>query len=345
MDDTTSIFTDVTTLDSQPSLPAQQLQPSHRNKFFYVGGVFLLLVMVIVVMFGLASFAPVHLSQEVLITIPEGYSVRQTSRVLAEHGVVTSQYGFELFARIFDREVHAGRYQFTAGIHILATVSQRLSESDYGDAYVNITIPEGSTRHDIASILEKSELAISKELFMNASNGKEGYLFPDTYYFVPGDTVATVLAKLQSTFDDKITKLELDISNSPHNLNEILTMASLIEREASSDEQEMKIISGILWKRIAKGMPLQVDAPFMFLLGKTSSQLTLADLAIDSPYNTYVHTGLPPSPIGNPGIRAIEAALYPIDNSYFFYLHGSQGGVHYAKNFEEHKANKQAYLK
>ena len=110
-------------------------------------------------------------------------------------------------------------------------------------------------------------------------------------------------------------------------------------------DKDHKIISGILWKRIGMNMPLQVDAPFLYILGKTSAELTLADLKKDSPYNTYVNRGLPIGPIGNPGFSALRAAVFPASSPYLYYLSDNEGIMHYAKTFEEHKANKEKYLR
>jgi UPF0755 protein len=105
------------------------------------------------------------------------------------------------------------------------------------------------------------------------------------------------------------------------------------------------MISGILWKRIKEGQALQVDAPFMYILKKTSAELTRTDLMKDGPYNTYTRKGLPVGPIGNPGIDMIEAALRPKSSSYWYYLHGDDGVIHYARTYKEHLANKDTYIK
>lgn len=122
-------------------------------------------------------------------------------------------------------------------------------------------------------------------------------------------------------------------------------MASIIQGEAFDGSVEKQIISGILWKRIDKKMLLQVDSTLKYINGKTSAQLTIKDLAEDNPYNTYIHLGLPPTPIGNPGVDAIKAALTPIPSAYFFYLHDSDGKIHYAVTFADHKKNISLYLK
>jgi UPF0755 protein len=125
---------------------------------------------------------------------------------------------------------------------------------------------------------------------------------------------------------------------------EIIVMASILEKEALTPEDK-KIVSGILWKRLETGMLLQVDAVFMYIMGKKSSDLTLGDLKIDSPYNTYLYKGLPPSPICNPGIESIEASLNPTASSYWYYLSDKNLNIHFAKNFDEHKLNKAEYLR
>jgi len=171
-----------------------------------------------------------------------------------------------------------------------------------------------------------------------------GYLFPDTYSFSPSVTPEQVIEALKRNFENKTKRLEQDFLKSTRKKEDLVIMASIIEKEASG-ENDAPVISGILWKRLDRGIALQVDAPFLFLLGKKSSELTIKDLAIKSPYNTYINKGLPPTPISNPGLSAIEAALKPVDSPYFYYLHGNDGIVRYAKTFDEHKANIQKYLK
>ena len=119
-------------------------------------------------------------------------------------------------------------------------------------------------------------------------------------------------------------------------------MASIVEKEATSTN-DRRIIAGILWKRISEDYPLQVDPPFFYTLGKDSSELTLSDLASDSPYNLYTHKGLPPTPIDNPGLDAISATVSPIATNYMFYLSGQEGNMHYAKTLAEHLINKEKY--
>jgi UPF0755 protein len=142
----------------------------------------------------------------------------------------------------------------------------------------------------------------------------------------------------------KTESLNEEISKSKRSLKEIIIMASLIEKEARGEEDRF-IISGILWKRIEKGIPLQVDAPFLYILGKESSELTISDLSTNSPFNTYRYKGLPPAPIGNPGLESIKASLRPTTSPYLYYLHDKNGNIYYAKTYDEHKQNIKKYLK
>jgi UPF0755 protein len=120
-------------------------------------------------------------------------------------------------------------------------------------------------------------------------------------------------------------------------------MASIIEKEARTMEAR-QIIAGILWKRISIGMPLQVDVSFKYINGKVTEDLTLADLKIDSPYNSYLYKGLPPTPIANPGLDSIKATIKPIKTDYLYFLSDKNGGMHYAKDYAEHLHNKELYL-
>lgn len=241
-----------------------------------------------------------------------------------------------------ERTVQAGDYYFDRPMNVL-TVAQMFAWSNFNIALQKLTIPEGYTNKQIAGASHIFP-HFDATHFLELTKMEEGYLFPDTYFFSPESTADDVRTRLKENYEVKITPLRPDISQSGHTEKEIIIMASLIEKEAFG-ESDRAVVSGILWNRIDRGMALQVDAPFLYLLGKESSELTLTDLKIDSPYNTYIHTGLPPTPIGNPGLSSIKAALYPAQTDYLFYLHDAQGRIHYAKTFAEHKKNKALYLK
>ena len=186
---------------------------------------------------------------------------------------------------------------------------------------------------------------------LNGKRSYEGYLFPDTYEFSPDVSAADVVTRMRLRFKEIWTEIEQDMANaSPDQLRaedslpRIVTMASLLEKETKPGP-DRALVSGILWHRVDIGMALQVDAVFGYIKSVDTYHPSGKDLDIDSPYNTYRHKDLPPGPIGNPGKDALRAALMPKESSYLYYLSDRDGAVHYAKTFEEHKANKEAYLK
>jgi hypothetical protein len=167
-----------------------------------------------------------------------------------------------------------------------------LATGNFNVDQVRITIPEGYSRAEISLISQALLPNFDVDKFMNKTQNDEGYLFPDTYFVFPSITTENFIKLLKDNFDTKINPLREDIVASSRSEKDIIKMASIIEKEAHGNEDRY-VISGILWNRIDKGMPLQVDATFLYLLGKGSNSLTLEDLKTDSPYNTYIYKGLP----------------------------------------------------
>lgn len=317
-------------------------QKRHRKKTWFFLSFFLILILI-----GIGTFfyvtLPVQINTEKIITVPEGYTLGQSFDLLQQESVIRSSVVAQVFGRITKVSIKAGTYQFSEGLHGLVEVVNRFDRGDYGDVYIRMTIPEGSTNREIAAIINKHFPELSQDEFIQKAANKEGYLFPDTYLFLPDVSIDDIIKKLETTFTQK-TKTLFETYASSRSPEDIVIMASLIEKEAGNNPVEQKTVSGILWKRIDRGMLLQVDAPFLYIQGKTSAQLSLTDLRTDGPYNTYTRSGLTPTPIGNPGLSAIEAALNPIDSLYFFYLHDNNGGIHYGVTHDEHVRNKQRYL-
>ena len=177
---------------------------------------------------------------------------------------------------------------------------------------VRVTIPEGYNVSQIGAALEKAGMFSSEE-FVEAAKAEEGFLFPDTYEFFKHSSPSTVIGKMKENFEKKVGR-EVE--------RNIVIMASLLEEEAAKPE-DWKIISGILWKRLAAGIPLQVDAE----------------------PETYDYLGFPPAPISNPGLEAIGAALHPSTSPYLYYLSDKDGNLHYSRTFEEHVEKKLKYLR
>ncbi len=278
-----------------------------------------------------------------VISIDDGESLQDITDNLYKMNVIKFPLIFRTTVIILggERKVIAGDYLLDKKESPI-DLAYRLVKGQFHMDVVKVTIPEGWDVFEIANHLEKSLKSFSKQDFLTLALNKEGYLFPDTYFLPDTARPKSVLNLMLGTFDEKI-KSVTGLATSTKSLNDILTMASIIEAEAL-DKESRRIVSGILWKRIQIGMPLQVDATFSYVNGESTFQLSLDDLKIDSPYNTYKYKGLPPGPINNPGIDAIEAALYPKTSKYLFFLTGHDGKMYYARTFDEHKRNKAKYL-
>lgn len=269
-----------------------------------------------------------------LFTIEKGWTLSEVASHLKENNIIRSENIFVFLVQIMglEREIKSGDYFFEEPNSVFGVV-KRFVSADFGLDSIRVTVPEGATIKDISEIFSKFD-NFNKDNFIEIAEGKEGYLFPDTYFFLPNSTEELILNTMEETFREKVGDIDYNM----------LKMASLIEKEVS-DHKDRRIVSGILWNRLEVGMPLQVDAVFPYIIGKNSHELTLDDLKIDSPYNTYLYRGLPPRPICNPGLDAIDAALNPQKNGYWYYLSDNEGNTYFAETFEEHKANKQKYLR
>jgi UPF0755 protein len=311
-----------------------------KNRSIIIGTV---LLCVLVITF--VSRAPANFPRGTIVTIESGSSITETSESLKKQGIIRSTFLYKVYITLTHGTygIQAGRYLFAKPQSLFA-VSYRTAFGVRGLDKIRVTIPEGSTSREIAAILAKRIPDFNGAEFHDIAHSKEGYLFPDTYFFEQGTSALEVVSTMTAVFDQKISALKPLLDVSTTSLRDIVIMASLIEEEAN-DPIDRRIISGILWKRIAAGMPLQVDAPFYYVYGKGSSQLSRADLAKADPYNTYTHKGLPVGPISNPGIDALRAALESTKTPYWFYLADKTGKTHYAVNHDGHVANKDTYLR
>ncbi len=280
-----------------------------------------------------------------LVHIPEGASSREIAFLLEEAGVVTSHRAIDmaLFLRFGTSNVKAGDYffEFPQGPWHIAG---RLIIGEYGLTPQRVVIPEGSTVRDMALLFERSlDGLFNAEEFIEKAEPKEGYLFPDTYFFLPNATADIVIAALERNFEKNVALVQEEIDAFGQPLHSIVVMASLLEKEARQLETK-QMIAGVLWNRIAIDMALQVDAVFPYIIGKNTFEVTLEDLKNESPYNTYVHKGLPPGAIANPGLDSLLAAVTPTESEYLFYLADMNGVTHYAETFDEHIVNRRRYL-
>lgn len=288
--------------------------------------------------------SPRSFPKHTLVSVPEGASFTEVASLLKNSRIISSAYVLRLLVESVGgaENVRAGDYLFEKPEGALA-VAYRLTHGEYRLEQVKVVFPEGITVTKMADILSENLPNFDTQKFLSLAYTKEGYLFPDTYFFFvntkPEDVVATLSEKTESV----LVEYADAIASSTRSREEIVTMASIIEEEARGVEDQ-HIVSGILWKRFDVGMALQVDATFAYTLGKESHELTNTDLESDSPYNTYTRTGLPPTPISNPGRSALEAALSPTTTPYWYYLTGSDGITYFAETFEDHKKNKERHL-
>jgi len=294
----------------------------------------------------------------VFVEIPRGASQRTAARILAKDGVIRSAIAFELYARRHPkRPVQAGEYFFD---HPLAgkEVFWKLAK---GEVYEQLfTVREGDTIFDIANNLESANYMKARE-FLNAATDAaqiqdiapgaktlEGFLFPATYnlphHFTAADLTNVMVRKFRDALE-QIAPDRLEPLTPGTPLLSVVTLASLVEAETSKPE-ERPMVAGVYTNRLHKQMLLQCDPTVIYALkqgDKYNPPLLLKDLRYDSPYNTYIHAGLPPGPIGNPGEGSLKAALNPSSTEFLYFVSNTQGGHFFASTLAEHNKNVAKY--
>lgn len=306
-------------------------------------------------------YIPVNpLSHETITyTVQKGWGDDDIASDLKNSGMIRSSYFFQLYAiASFNHTgLQAGRYTISRDMSVYKIVKKMAQGDVLRDRFV---IYEGWTLADIEEYLQ-SRGVCTKEEFIEAIKidwgsefkflidkpenvGLEGYLFPDTYEIAEGQTCQDMIATMLDNFEKKLTpELESKIQYQRKTIFEVITMASLLEKEVKTLEDK-KIVSGILWKRLAAGMALQLDSTVNYITGKNDPGVSIKDTKINSYYNTYKYPGLPKGPISNPGMDSIIAALEPTKTDYWYYLSAS-GKTYFAKTLQEHATNRAKYLR
>jgi len=327
--------------------------------------IFLVIIFPFLFIFGFFFWQEIFLPKDFyfkenrIFSIEKEQSVFQIAKNLEKESLIKNKFFFNFYV-IFTKnykKLQVGEYLLSSSMNIPEIV-KKISLGDV--IKEKITIIEGWSLKDINWYFEKKGMFRAKEIFevINKDFSEEfdflkdkpknlsleGYLFPDTYEIKKGNSLEEIIRKILKNFDRKLSsELKEEIKKQGKTIFEIITMASLIEKEVR-EKEDKEIISGILWKRLEIGMPLQVDATINYLTGKKRLKIPLEDLQIDSLYNTYKYRGLPLGPISNPGLESILAALYPKDSEYWYYLSTPQGKTIFSKTLNDHNIAKAKYL-
>ncbi|GAC1334157.1 MAG: endolytic transglycosylase MltG [Candidatus Dormibacteria bacterium] len=318
-------------------------------------GVFLLLVFAVVG--GVAYYynrelhSPHRAGQgAVAVTIPPGTSTAGVADILASRGLIGNSLVFGVYVRLHSLALEAGQYSIPGGAS-MTDITELLAHNQSGTT-VTVTIPEGYTARQIGAVLAKKNL-FSAEEFLAATRqpypdealaghdpalGLDGYLFPDTYEFSPKASPADVVRVLLRRFAEKVPA-ESRARAQAHGVTfaQAVVLASIVEREARFDN-DRPMIAQVFYNRVKAGIPLQADATLLYARGATGGEVSEDDKKINSPYNTYLHAGIPPGGISNPGLAAIQAALNPTPNDYIYYVTDSSGHAHYSRTLAQHQA-------
>lgn len=305
-------------------------------------------------------------AQAVTVTIDPGSSVEQIAALLESEGVISSASFLKVYARLTDALFQAGTFELKQGMSLKA-VDLTLRRATATE--VQVTIPEGFTLAQIGEVVVESLDAVSADDWQRATGSVdevlrdqypwlssvpatgslEGYLFPDTYRFREDATVDVVIETMLLTFSRRLAEQGIvltDVGALPHGMNvhEIVTLASIVEREVRQPD-EMKVVAGLFLTRLDIGMALQADSTVNYVTGKDTPAISIADSRIESAYNTYQNAGLPPGPISHPGVNALMSVFDPTDSPYLYFLTDPVGNVYYAETFDQHIANKYQYLR
>lgn len=303
------------------------------------------------IIYGLTQSVTSIEGDKVTITVKPGMAANEIGELLYQKGTIKSVFVFHAVAKIHGmaNSLQAGEYTITKNM----TVQQILVMMAKGETvYQQITIPEGYTVEQIGKLIQEKQLGNSVKFKMAAQNftlfpymvnpnpnvvyKSEGYMFPNTYQITKGASEDQILQMMVSQFDKQFTdSMRSRAAAIGLSIKDVIILASLVEKEAQL-ERDRPIIAGVFLNRLKKEMPLQSCATIQYILGYPKPELSVQDTEISSPYNTYQHMGLPPGPIANPGIAAINAVLYPQATDFVYFVADKQGAHHFSKTYEEH---------
>lgn len=303
------------------------------------------------VIYGLTQSTTSLTGENFVIVVKPGMGAHDIGDLLYEQGAIKSIFLFQMVSRVqgMESSLQAGEYVFSRNM----TVQQIVAMLARGEtSYQQITIPEGYTVEQIANLLQEKKLG-NASFFKTAAQSfvpyaymvnnnsnviykAEGYMFPNTYRITKGTTEEQILGMMTLQFDKQFTEsMRAKASEMGLSIKDVIILASLVEKEAQLPG-DRPLIAGVFLNRLKKDMPMQSCATIQYILGYPKPELTVQDTEISSPYNTYQHMGLPPGPIANPGIAAINAVLYPQSTDFVYFVADKQGAHHFSKTYEEH---------
>lgn len=281
----------------------------------------------------------------VTVAVPAGLSAAETAALLRSHGVIRFPLFLRAWAKVTggDRRIKPGTYRLRRGMAFFQVLA--LLEAG-GDEGVKVLIPEGFSARQIAERLEASGVCRANDFRRHVQAQRlEGYLFPTTYYFEPGEGAAKAAARMRLEFQRRVESAYVSAQPKPRlTLHQLVTLASIVEREAVLS-REKPMIAAVYLNRMAKRMRLEADPTVQYALGNWKRGLTSADLRVPSAYNTYVHYGLPPGPICSPGVESFLAALRPAPTSALYFVADNSGGHVFSDTHDEHLKAKQSFKK
>jgi UPF0755 protein len=336
---------------------ARHKRKGGRRKGSGVAGILLAFLLVAALAAGAVGWwlvtTPYGPSTETFVNLPPGSSAVAIARKLEAAGIVRTRYAFDLVRIIQQGTLHAGTYRFDEPL----PPTEVYARIAHGDIYTKtLTVPEGANIFDIAARVEQAGLGKRQDFLIAAgtqtaliadldprATSLEGYLFPDTYRFSPTVTEEQIVAAMVRRFRQAAAQLGLK-----ENVHDVVTMASLIERETAVDG-DRPLVASVFKNRLKKNMPLKTDPAVIYGLrvtGQWRGAIYASDLTRDTPYNTYLHPGLPPGPVANPGIPSLRAAMDPAQTSYLYFVAATlnaQGHSLFATTLDEHNHNVAEY--
>lgn len=358
---------------------SQKTKRTVQKIVFFIVAILLLLLVVLGVSgyrYFTSSLEPLNPNSEeaVEVEIPMGSSRADIARILEENNIIKSAFVFNMYIRMNEEQgFQAGYYEFSPSMEP-DEIIDNLQEGGAPvprDSVANITVPEGITVEQIVGIISEHTEFSEDDLFSLLDNTQflqekasefprlltsaveaqeetiytfEGYLFPATYDYYEGMTADELITAMLDKTNDVLSEYYEDIEEQEKTVHEVLTMSSLIEREAIEDE-DRQLISGVFVNRLEAGMPLQTDVSVTYALEEHKERITYADLETDSPYNLYQHTGIGPGPVNNGSESSIQASLYPAETDYYYFLADlDTREVYFSETYDQHLQYKSEYL-